>query len=419
MSNINGYLDFEGLKKYHELAGYSEIPITNYTTGSLDSKTGNVVSNGRKRVTDYIELPIYRKYTAVVDGNGIICYYDRSDEFIGAETFTGSISFTLKDKTKLIVSDMVEATLRATKIRISCDLYADVEDTEHNPFVIRSLHNSTTQWLYDKISDNSTDISSIQGDVTNIQGNITSIQSNIETNSTDINNVKNMVYKAHCSHSINISPTIVEIGASTPVYVTKLNFLFNNVAQSAADRVTSAKVYNTSNVEITGINASNINTSITEKDENTLLGTPNSTITVNPGYEIVYNGNTFRGSYTISAVHPTYYGGGVKELITGGSDASMTKSDLKSKFGSSALKTSASGSYKITLNSKNYIFIVSPYTISTDKVYNESTGFQFPMDSLGTLTVIDIGAGAPNATYYVYRSSYEQDPGTYNMQIKS
>lgn len=424
MSNINGYLDFEGLKKYHKLAGYSEIPLPYGTGLALNAATGNPINQEGPMpnlvpVTDFIMIDPGTLYTlelAGADREGVICFYDKFNGYVSGETFTGSIRFKPADKKpKSAEHDIV-------KMKV-----CDTSSTGYGlkPFTISAIHKGVIDILYDRIIKNGvtiedvqSNISSIQGNVTSIQGNISSIQGDIKTNSNDITNIKNMVYKAHCTHSINISPTVVEIGASTPVYVTKLNFLFNNVAQSAADGVTSAKVYNINNEAIAGVSNSNINTSITQGDS-AKLGTPNSTVTVNPGYEIVYNGNTFRGSYTISAVHPIYYGGGVKELITGGSDVSMTKSDLKSKFGSSALKTSASGSYKITLKLKNYIFIVSPYTISTDKVYNESTGFQFPMDSLGTLTVTGIGADAPNATYYVYRSSYEQDPGTYNMQIKS
>lgn len=431
MSNINGYLDFEGLKTYHELAGYSEIPLE-YTSGSkLNAATGEVEYAGGAIVycvTDYVELPVDSPYYLMTAaGSSTICFYDENNNFLSGKTLSGS-------KYKLVLS---AEGAKAVKFRVSFEYIHQAVSPDGDvgtiyQVSIRALHDNTSKWLYDEIVKNDTtiknvstdvasiqgNVTSIQGDVTNIQGNISSIQGDIETNSNDITNIKNMVYKAHCTHSININSTIVEIGASTPVYVTKLNFLFNNVAQSAADGVTSAKVYNINNEEIAGVSNSNINTSITQGDS-AKLGAPNSTVTVNPGYEIVYNGNTFRGSYTISAVHPIYYGGGTASTITGGSDVSMTKTVLKTKFGSSSLKTGASGSYKITLNSKNYIFIVSPYTISTDKVYNESTGFQFPMDSLGTLTVTNIGADAPNATYYVYRSSYEQDPGTYNMQIKS
>ena len=389
------FLDEAGLKKYHQLAGYSEIPITDYKAGSLNTENGNVISNASKRVTDYIELPIYYKYSAVVKGSGIICYYSSSGEFIKAETFTDSVSFTLNNITKTVNISGAIMTLRAAKIRISCNLQAAVEGTKNTPFIIRSLHDNTSKWLYDEIVENENDIA---------------------TNSTEINNVKNMVYKAHCTHNIKLSKTIVEVGTSTSVYATRLNFLFNNKNQSASDGVTSAKIYKTDGGVIAGINNSNINTDITN-DSTTLLGNPNSTVTVNPGYEIMYNGNKFTGSYKITAVHPIYYGGGGVGTISGGSGVSITKDNLRSRFGSSTLKTSASGTYTITLSSKNYIFVVSPYEISTDKIFNASTGFKFPMDPLGTLTVTNIGAGAANATYYVYRSN-ELDPGTYNIQIK-
>lgn len=436
MSNINGYLDFEGLKEYHKLAGYSEIPITGYTEGKyLNMYNGTDGQMADARVTDFIKLPADAKctITSTVTENRhsyVICFYDENSTYISGEEFTDHVSFKLSEKKSSDAPQRVAAQFRVA-------VKSELKDVV-NPLTIRSIHENVIDLLSDRVVENDTtikivrttignvrtdiasiqgNISSIQGDVASVQGDISSIQSNIETNSTDINNVKNMVYKAHCSHMINISPTIVEIGTSTSVYVSKLNFLFNNVAQSAADGVTSAKVYNTSNVEITGINASNINTGVGQSDT-TKLGTPNSTITVNPGYEIVYNGNPFRGSYTISAVHPTYYGGGTASTIAGGSDVSMTKDALKGKFGSSSLKTGASGTYDITLGSPNYIFIVSPYTISTSNIFNASTGFQFPMESLGTITVTDIGNGIANATYNVYRSTNELDSGTYKIQIK-
>ena len=380
------FLDEAGLKKYHQLAGYSTIPITavtNYTYGKLNTTNGSAdYSDHSYKVTDYIELRNDRKYTILYPlpaVKNIICYYDNNNNFLSGRTFTTKITFALSDGTS--------GGVTPTKIRVSCGAQA--------PCNIQALHQNTILWLCNDILENRSDIA---------------------TNSTEINNVKNMVYKAHCTHNIKLSKTIVEIGTSTPVYAARLNFLFNNKNQSAADGVTSAKVYKTGGGVITGINNSNINTDVTN-GSTTLLGSPNSTVTVNPGYEIVYNGNTFTGSYTITAVNHIYYGGGGVGTISGGSGVSITKDNLRSRFGSSTLKTSASGTYTITLSSKNYIFVVSPYEISTDKIFNASTGFKFPMDPLGTLTVTNIGAGDTKATYYVYRSN-ELDPGTYNIQIK-
>ena len=380
------FLDETGLKKYHQLAGYSTIPITavtNYTFGKLNTTNGSIdYSNYSYKVTDYIELRNDRKYTILYPlpaVTNIICYYDNNNNFLSGRTFTTKITFSL--------SNGASGGVTPTKIRVSCGAQA--------PCNIQALHQNTISWLCNDILEN---------------------RSGIATNSTEINNVKNMVYKAHCTHNIKLSKTIVEVGTSTSVYATRLNFLFNNKNQSASDGVTSAKIYKTDGGVITGINNSNINTDITN-DSTTLLGNPNSTVTVDPGYEIMYNGNKFTGSYTITAVHPIYYGGGGVGTISGGSGVSITKDNLRSRFGSSTLKTSASGTYTITLSSKNYIFVVSPYEISTDKIFNASTGFKFPMDPLGTLTVTNIGAGAANATYYVYRSN-ELDPGTYNIQIK-
>lgn len=376
------FLDEAGLKKYHQLTGYSTIPmtaITNYTSGELNFGSGAVISSTSYRVTDHITLSSDKKYTILNPSasRSVICYYESDNTFVFGEEFGDKISFTLKDKAK--------NGKTPSNIRVSFK----------GQVLIQSLHQNTITWLCNDILENRGDIA---------------------TNSTEINNVKNMVYKAHCTHNIKLSKTIVEIGTSTSVYAARLNFLFNNKNQSAADGVTSAKVYKTGGGVITGINNSNINTDVTN-GSTTLLGNPNSTVTVNPGYEIVYNGNTFTGSYTITAVHPIYYGGGGVGTISGGSGVSITKDNLRSRFGSSTLKTSASGTYTITLSSKNYIFVVSPYEISTDKIFNASTGFKFPMDPLGTLTVTNIGAGAANATYYVYRSN-ELDPGTYNIQIK-
>lgn len=376
------FLDEAGLKKYHQLAGHSTIPITavtNCTFGELDFESGAVISSTSYRVTNHITLSPDKKYTILNPSasRSVICYYESDNTFVFGEEFGGKISFTLKDKSK--------NGKTPSNIRVSFK----------SQVLIQSLHQNTITWLCKDILENRSDIA---------------------TNSTEINNVKNMVYKAHCTHNIKLSKTIVEVGTSTSVYATRLNFLFNNKNQSASDGVTSAKIYKTDGGVIAGINNSNINTDITN-DSTTLLGNPNSTVTVNPGYEIMYNGNKFTGSYTITAVHPIYYGGGGVGTISGGSGVSITKDNLRSRFGSSTLKTSASGTYTITLSSKNYIFVVSPYEISTDKIFNASTGFKFPMDPLGTLTVTNIGAGAANATYYVYRSN-ELDPGTYNIQIK-
>ena len=106
------FLDEAGLKKYHQLAGYSTIPIaavTNYTFGKLNTDTGGVLTGSTYDLyytSDFIELPVDVKYTVSSSAKipnvqpGIICYYDRDNEFISYDNFVDSISFTLKYKIK-------------------------------------------------------------------------------------------------------------------------------------------------------------------------------------------------------------------------------------------------------------------------------------------------------------------------------
>ena len=158
MSNINGYLDFEGLKTYHELAGYSEIPITGYTKDKyLNKDDGTEGSRLNARVTDYIKLPSDAKCTiaSTPRANGdqnVICFYDKDGIYTTGEEFREYVTFKLSEK-KSVGGDRV-----STQFRLSAAV--SVADTT-TPLTIRSIHENVIDLLSDQVVENDTTIKNV------------------------------------------------------------------------------------------------------------------------------------------------------------------------------------------------------------------------------------------------------------------
>ena len=396
MTNYN-FLDRAGLKKYHDISGYSEIPIRKFKHGTLNVGTGVVEGTSNSDgVSDYLELPVDEKYSIKVNGAGTICYYCGSD-FISGESFNGSVQFKLSAKHKPGVDG---GDIYANRIRVSAEVRSVTYQDLPTLCYIRSLHDGTNHWLYDMT----------------------------DANTSSINAISKIVYKSHISHSLTISPTIIEADQtnSTNITATKLAITLNGAAQGTTDGVTSASVTKTDGT----------NSSITVNDLNkgisVDLGAIKSTNS-NIKYTIGYNGIDFTGTKTVAAVNPTYFGPVESAFVA---DTIASKSTVRALFntsygtnsttssgtGSQALKTSAAGTYKITVTDDTpYICIISPYKINASTQFADpSTGFQFYMEDLtGDVgkSLSGFNSDGSNATYYFYKS-LPLKAGTYTIQIK-
>lgn len=385
------FLDEAGLKKYHQLAGYSEIPITDYKAGSLNTENGNVISNASKRVTDYIELPIYYKYSAVVKGSGIICYYSSSGEFIEAKTFTDSVSFTLNDITKTVNISGAFMTLRAAKIRISCNMQAAVEGTKNTPFIIRSLHDNASKWLYDEIVEN-------RGDIT--------------TNRNDIAETNKLIMRLHADYNISVTPITIEKGASNKITISNVYFKFDG-----------NKIYPSGGYEIKRSGAAGNLPLFDGGDGSDILnnsGYLNDTISKSATYTLsmTHLGCPFTKAVSVSAYYPIIYGGSPDSSINGEYLERIWNS-IGTDFYKSSGKATPSGTYTFTTQKDDYMYILVPRDEETDGKYNmtisdvKSSGFEVPMISQGLVTMTN----NTNRKYNVYRSQIQVNAGQKTLVV--
>ena len=384
------FLDEAGLKKYHQLAGYSEIPITDYKAGSLNTENGNVISNASKRVTDYIELPIYYKYSAVVKGSGIICYYSSSGEFIKAETFTDSVSFTLNNIIKTVNISGAIMILRAAKIRISCNLQAAVEGTKNTPFIIRSLHDNTSKWLYDEIVENENDIA---------------------TNRNDITETNNTIVRLHATYNIGVTPTTIEKGVSNKITISNVYFRFDG-----------NKIYPSGGYEITRSDAAGNLKLFDGGDGSDILntgGSINDTISKSATYTLSMShlGGTFTKAVPVSAYYPIIYGSTPDPSISG-EYLERIWGDIGIDFYKSG-KSDPSGTYTFTTQKDDYMYILVPRDEESDGRYNmtisevKSSGFEVPMNYLGLVEMNN----HTNRKYNVYRSQIQVNAGQKTLVV--
>lgn len=371
MSRYN-FLDEKGLATYHQLAGYSEIPIDNYSRGVLNSSTGEVVTSGSAPrlsvVTDYIELPVHRKYSVTITGSGgLICFYTANNKFISSQSFDKSVSFTLNNKTKQENVGGAIYILRAAKFRVSAPLVAvSVDGTEGRQFVIRALHDSTTKWLYDEIIDN-----------------------------------RSLITRLHATHGVSVSPTIIEKGVNATITINNFYFKFDGVAITPNGSVTT-----------TGGNFSNIlntssSVSATISDETTF------------SYNIVHLGGTFTKSSKVYAYYPMYFGSSTASSLNSANLRSIhsTATTLNSptvvsgvgKFTKQTIKSSPAGTYNVEVDQGGFIYLLVPSTMTIKKV--KSGGFDVPMNAVQQVTGTDKG------TYNVYRSVSKVNGGTISLEI--
>lgn len=402
------FLDEAGLKQYHKLAGYSEIPITDYKSGSLNTENGNVIFNASKRVTDYIELPIYYKYSAVVKGSGIICYYSSSGEFIEAKTFTDSVSFTLNDITKTVNISGAFMTLRAAKIRISCNMQAAVEGTKNTPFIIRSLHDNTSKWLYDEIVENRSDIATNRNDI-------------VETNKT--------IVRLHADYNFSVSPTTIEkfpfkisgdtaTASTTTIKISNAYFTFDKKNVAPTEGYTIDR-------DGTNLDGDILNTSNYISDD--IIDDATYTLTIN------HFGGKFTRVTGVKAFYPMYFGSSGKSEIEGSDLTSIIKKattigaattiDNVGVFTKQSIGSSPNGTRTFKVNNDEFVYLLVPAGMPQIKGIT-SGGFKFPLsDIINAVAAKDPApdpiTNSPRADryYVVYRSASQVNGGTLSIVI--
>lgn len=379
------FLDEAGLKKYHQLAGYSTIPITavtNYTYGKLNTTNGSAdYSDHSYKVTDYIELRNDRKYTILYPlpaVKNIICYYDNNNNFLSGRTFTTKITFAL--------SDGASGGVTPTKIRVSCGAQA--------PCNIQALHQNTILWLCNDILENRSDIATNRNDIT--------------TNRNDIIETNNTIVRLHATYNIGVTPTIIEKGVSNKITISNVYFRFDG-----------NKIYPSGGYEITRSGAAGNLKLFDGGGDGELLntgGSINDTISKSATYTLsmTHLGGTFTKAVSVSAYYPIYYGG----LSEPGIDKDMLDLFIKSSsVFSKTTKANPSGTYTFNTNKDDFMYILVPRDEETDGKYNmtisdvKSGGFEVPMEP-SVLVTCDSGR-----QYNVYRSQIQVNAGQKTLVV--
>lgn len=382
------FLDEAGLKKYHQLAGYSTIPITavtNYTYGKLNTTNGSAdYSDHSYKVTDYIELRNDRKYTILYPlpaVKNIICYYDNNNNFLSGRTFTTKITFALSDGTS--------GGVTPTKIRVSCGAQA--------PCNIQALHQNTISWLCNDILENRSDIATNRNDIT--------------TNRNDIIETNNTIVRLHATYNIGVTPITIEKGVSNKITISDTYFRFDG-----------NKIYPSGGYEITRSGAAGNLKLFDGGGDGELLntgGSINDTISKSATYTLsmTHLGGTFTKAVSVSAYYPIIYGSTPDPRI---SEEYLERiwGDIGTDFYKS-VKSNPSGTYTFTTQKDDYMYILVPRDEESDGRYNmtisdvKSGGFEVPMISQG---LVEMNSHT-NRKYNVYRSQIQVNAGQKTLVV--
>lgn len=389
------FLDEAGLKQYHKLAGYSEIPLE-YTSGKkLNTSNGEAVTDTSGLeycVTDYIGLPVDAPYyLKTAASSSAICFYDENNNFLSGKTLSGR-------KYKLVLN--TENT-KAVKFRVSFQYTP--QDVPINGDVdiiyqvsIRALHDSTTKWLYDKIN-------------------------------TEITETNNTIVRLHADYGISATSTTTnpfEIGVSTPITISKAYFKFDNanVTPSGGYEITRSGNAGSKTL-FSGSSGGILNTSGSISD----AITNSATYTIS----ITHLGGTFTKSASVSAYYPMYFGSSAKESIVS-SDLNSIISNVTNNptnngtdsiavavagvgvFTKQKIWNSPTGAHAFKVNNDEFVYLLVPSTMSISMEGVKSGGFKVPLSpTVNTITSTNKGS------YKVYRSDSTFNGGILNITIGS
>lgn len=384
------YLDSDGLKKYHEVSGYSSLPLE-YHSGKLNADSGAEEAAGdpgltgvEDYVTDLIELDNTRTYTAVVaaaEGNGVICYYS-DGTFFSSATFTGSVSFKLSDINK-------EPTIgHPNQIRVYGRINTNIIPRDFDtPYIsIKANHDNMTRYVYDLIEAN---------------------KINIEKNTS-------LITKIHASHDMSVGgANPFEKGVTNNVSVTDL-YLKLDTDYLAPD--SAAITYGASGTE-NSIDSATIAKFLNEANS----GSFSTTITNSASfkYTLTLAGKSFTGTRLFNAYYPMYFGSSDSDTISADNmntifttcttTNAMTDVGGVGSFAKKSISSSPAGSHSVEVKQGYYMYLAVPNGMTIKKV--TSSGYDVPMESVVTVS------GTNKESYNIYRSSSKFNAGTVNIVI--
>ena len=361
------YLDSEGLKKYHNLSGYTSLPL-DIKSGAIDVRNGQVVSGGNgDYITDLITLDPNRQYEIVINGDlaeAYIVFYGTDSAYIESVKYN-SPSY------KFILSDFNETY---SSIRV----YTNYNSTADMSVILKSVHDNATNYVYDLVKEN------------------TSL----------INENTSNIIRFHASHDITVGGSNpFEKGVNTTF---TLKDLYLKLGDNYLTPDSYSVKYRTGNVDFT-VDGNNVNV---EGDVSTILKTStNSTGSVSVKnitdkitftYNLDYKGIKFSKSKTINAYYPMYFGSSSEGNILTFDPAQFEKQTIKS---------TPAGSYSFTVADDQYIYLLVPDDLPPISRIT-SGGFDIPWEKQ------DSKAQTPtNADYNVYKSISKVNGGTINIVI--
>ena len=361
------YLDSEGLKKYHNLSGYTSLPL-DIKSGAIDVRNGQVVSGGNgDYITDLITLDPNRQYEIVINGDlaeAYIVFYGTDSAYIESVKYN-SPSY------KFILSDFNETY---SSIRV----YANYNSTADMSVILKSVHDNATNYVYDLVKEN------------------TSL----------INENTSNIIRFHASHDITVGGSNpFEKGVNTTF---TLKDLYLKLGDNYLTPDSYSVKYRTDNKDFT-VDGNNVNV---EGDVSTILKTStNSTGSVSVKnitdkitftYNLDYKGIKFSKSKTINAYYPMYFGSS--------SEGNILTFD-PAQFEKQAIKSTPAGNYSFTVANDQYIYLLVPDDLPLISRIT-SGGFDIPWEKQ------DSKAQTPtNADYNVYKSISKVNGGTINIVI--
>lgn len=391
------YLDSEGLKKYHNLSGYTSLPL-GVKRGVVNVGNGQVGEDNNKDTqfnytTDLITLDPDKQYEIVINGGSdgaYIAIYDSNLAYVThIVDVQPSYKLTLSETTG---EDGVSST-DGKSIRV-CAHYAKKQDDTSELVILKSVHDNATNYVYDLVKENTTLINE---------------------------NTSNII-RFHASHDITIIDTNpFEKGVDTTF---KLKDLYLKLGDKDLTPDSYSVTYSVEDID----NADDWSNQTVVGNVNTILNPNNNIISVGGinnsvefTYELNYKGIKFSKSKTINAYYPMYFGSSTKDStnittrylnqIMSACTATGTLQTVDSgQFTKQKIKSSPAGSYSFAVESDQYIYLLVPAGLLPISRIT-SSGFNIPMAD--EILSVDSDKGF----YKVYRSASKVNKGTIDIVI--
>lgn len=199
--------------------------------------------------------------------------------------------------------------------------------------------------------------------------------------SSEVAPLEEMVYKAHGSVAVSVSPSVIESGVETEVTV-------RNTVTLSGESFSPASV-------VVKEGSSQISTAA----NSTVTRTVSATTTYTAEATFI-DGVKKSGSAKVTAVYPMYFGGSASSSLDSAGVTGLAKQGLK---------TSPNGSYTVSVGQGEYLWLCVPSGMKVNKV--ASAGFDVPMEAAATVAVSGKG------NYSCYRSSSKFNAGSVAITV--